>query len=67
MPSVPQPIVPFWLAAVVVVVGAVITYVLASADATVLTPLAKLILGAANIALTTLAALLNIRRPATAP
>lgn len=64
MPS--QPLVPFWFAATIVVLSAMITGALAFADPslTFLTPVVKFVLAIVQIGLTTLAALLNIKRSA---
>jgi hypothetical protein len=64
MPS--QPLVPFWFAATIVVLSAMITAALAFTDPsfTFLTPVVKFVLAIVNIGLTTLAALLNIKRSA---
>jgi hypothetical protein len=60
-----QPNVPWWVAVLIVVLAAMITAALAFNDpaVTVITPTIKFVLFIVNVGLTTLAAVLNIRKP----
>ena len=59
-----QPTVPFWLAAVIVVLAAMASAALAFSDpaVTFITPNVRFVLFILNVGLTTLAAALNIKR-----
>lgn len=62
-----QPIVPFWLAVLVLVLSAMVAGALAYNDpAVVIAPLVRFLLFLADIGLTTLALALNIKRPGAA-
>ena len=61
-----QPNVPWWVAVLVIVIGAMVGAALAYQDpAVVIAPLVRFFLFLVNVGLLTLAAVLNIKKPAT--